>query len=265
MKKNVCAISIAIILLLFGNKVIAQTTAMNFNRKDCNGNNHHLFELLDSGNVVILEFFMQNCNPCIVAGGKLESMKAKLLAKFPGKIKAFAIGYNNSYSCSSNSNWVSSNGFTSVAMDSGSAQVAYYGGMGMPTIVVLGGGTQHLILGSPYIGFSTNDTSQMVKDIMKSFQTTGIKLEKTIISGFNLYPNPLNNELNLKFDVSEQTQIRIDITDITGKSILTWMNETVVSGPFERTFDSSVLPEGYFVINVSTGGVKFHYQIAISH
>ena len=28
----------------------------------------------------------------------------------------------------------------------------------MPTIVILGGGTNHAVLGSPYVGFATSDT-----------------------------------------------------------------------------------------------------------
>ena len=256
---------IIIMLLAVNNNSDAQTVAKDFKRLDCNGNMHHLFADLDAGNVVILEFFMQSCSPCITAGKALESMKAKLLAKYPGKIKAYAIGFNNTYSCASNANWVSTNGLTSIPMDSGAAQVAYYGGMGMPTIVILGGGTQHLVLGSPYIGFSTSDTVQMVKDIQKSFNSTAVENIKTNVSAIEVYPNPLNNEINLNFNVSETTQIKIDISDISGKSLLTLMNESIVSGPFARAFNTCVLPTGYYVMNVNANGVNYHHKIIVLH
>ncbi len=263
MKNKLYSILLVFILVAFENNSHAQTTAKDFKRLDCKGNMQNLFADLDAGNIVILEFFMQSCSPCITAGKALESMKAKLLAKYPGKIKAYAIGFNNTYSCASNANWVSSNGLTSIPMDSGAAQVAYYGGMGMPTIVILGGGTQHLVLGSPYIGFSTSDTAQMVKDINKSFNATAIETLKASVSAIEIYPNPLNNEINLNFNVSETTQIKIDITDISGKSLIALMNETVESGPFAGTFSTSVLPPGYYVMNVNANGVNSHYKIIV--
>ncbi len=263
MKNKLYSILFVFVLVALENISHAQTNAKDFKRLDCNGNIQHLFADLDAGNIVILEFFMQSCSPCITAGKALESMKAKLLAKYPGKIKAYAIGFNNTYSCSSNANWVSSNGLTSIPMDSGASQVAYYGGMGMPTIVILGGGTQHLVLGSPYIGFSTGDTAQMVKDINKSFNATAIEPVKTTVSAIEIYPNPLNNEINLNFNVSETTQIKIEIADFSGRSLVTLMNESVVSGPFARTFNTSVLPAGYYVMNVNANGVNYNHKIIV--
>ena len=60
----------------------AQTTAMNYSFIDCAGNPQDIYSDLDAGKAIILEFFMNSCSPCIVAGGKLESMKADLLAEY---------------------------------------------------------------------------------------------------------------------------------------------------------------------------------------
>src|SRR5436190_12402066 len=145
---------ISFVLLFAAITAFAQTTALNFNRKDCNGVDRHLFADLDSGKAVILEYFMINCAPCPAAGIKLEAMKANLLTQYTGKVISYAIAFNNTYTQTQVKNWVTGNGFSMIPMDSGAAQVAYYGGMGMPTIVILGGKTTHSVLGSPYIGFS---------------------------------------------------------------------------------------------------------------
>lgn len=241
-------------LLAFANSSTAQTTAMDFNRKDCKGNIHSLYKDLDSGKVVILEFFMQNCSPCITAGKKLEDMKAKLLAQYPGRIKAYAIGSNNTYSCASNASWVSNNGFTSIPMDSGAAQVAYYGGMGMPTIVILGGGIAHKVLGSPYIGFTTSDTAQMVADIKQSFKTLSVDPITNNIKSFQLYPNPVGTELNLSFDLTKDGALKVEIIDVSGKVIQLVAEANVVRGTFSYTINTSELDPGLYFIQLSSNG-----------
>ena len=244
----------------------AQTTAMNFNRPDCNGNMQHLFDDLDAGNAVIIEFFMQSCASCVTAGDKLEAMKTDLLAEFPGKIKSYAIGYNNTYNCASNANWVSSNSYTSIPMDSGATQVAYYGGMGMPTIVILGGGTAHSVLGNPYNGFVTSDTATMASDIRTFLNpSTGINSVKSGIEAFQFYPNPSNDLINLTGNIKENSQLKIDIIDITGKQVAVLLNEKANAGFFKKSFSSSSLPNGSYLIRVNMNDSVTNYKLSIVH
>ena len=157
-----------VITSLFTSQFIAaQTTAMDFNRMDCNGNHHHLFAELDSNHVAILEFFMNNCNSCIVAGNKIKNMKTPLDAEFPNQIHSYSFAYTNSYSCATVADWVSNNGFATVPMDSGATQVAYYGGFGMPTVVVVGGTNDDVLFST--VGLSTSDTTAMASAIRDFF------------------------------------------------------------------------------------------------
>lgn len=39
-------------------------TALDFTAKDVHGTLHHLYEYLDSGNLVVIDFFTTNCGPC---------------------------------------------------------------------------------------------------------------------------------------------------------------------------------------------------------
>ena len=162
--KNKYFVLTLILASLLTTQTSAQTTAINFNRNDCNGNAQNLFSELNAGKAVIIEYFMTSCAPCPAAGQVLEVMKANLLSQYPGKIKSYAIAFNNTYSCSTVINWVNTYSFTSVPMDSGATQVATYGGMGMPTIIIAGG-VNHQLLGAPYIGFVNGDTTQMASNI----------------------------------------------------------------------------------------------------
>ncbi len=260
---------LATLILGFGLSVVsasayAQTTAMDFQRMDCNGNMQHLFADLDAGNAVILEFFMQNCTPCITAGNKLEAMKADLLTEFPGKIKSYATGFTNNYTCLSNANWVTNNGFTSIPMDSGATQVAYYGGMGMPTIVILGGGTNHSVLGSPYVGFTTSDTTQMAADIRGFLNTaTGITNSTKFENGISIYPNPSNGLVNFSYDVTEAGNLTVEVTDLTGRKVMQWMNQVVPTGKVVRTFNTADIAAGSYVIKASMNGTQSSHRFTV--
>jgi thiol-disulfide isomerase/thioredoxin len=151
----------------------AQTVAMDFTQDDCNGNNIHLYEVLEQNNVVILEFFMTNCNPCINAGNALLPHFNELQAAYPGHVDWYHFGFNNSYSCATVSNWVTSNGFPSRPFTNGANMVAYYGGFGMPTIVVLAGASHEIIFSQ--VGYSAGDdvlVHQAVDDFFASSPLT---------------------------------------------------------------------------------------------
>jgi hypothetical protein len=265
MKKGITSLVLGLCFSLFATSGFTQTTAMDFQGVDCNGNMQHLFADLDAGNAVILEFFMNNCSPCVTAGTKLEAMKSDLLAEFPGKIKSYAFGFNNSYSCTTVANWVNNNGFTSSPNDSGAAQVSYYGGMGMPTIVILGGGTAHSVLGSPYIGFTTSDTTQMASDIRGFLNTaTGIADGPGLETGISVYPNPANGLVNFHYDAAEAGMLSVEVIDLTGRKVLQVLYEAVPSGELVKTFSTTEIASGSYIIKASLNGAVSSHRFTVA-
>jgi hypothetical protein len=262
---------LTISIVLFGSTVsFAQSTAMNFNRKDCNGVQRHLFADLDSGKAVILEYFMINCAPCPSAGTKLESMKNQLLTQYPGKIVSYAIAYNNTYTQAQVKNWVSSNGFNMIPMDSGAAQVAYYGGMGMPTIVIAGGKTTHSVLGSPYIGFNNSDTTQMAADIRallgtpsNTGSTVGLKENSDNVKAFEVFPNPVEKELSVTLNFSERHEYTIAMFDLSGKQVK--LLDRGNTDSLTRTFTVTEMAGGNYFIRVTSGQIVLNRKITILH
>lgn len=266
MKKCFTSLVFGLSLFLMAFSGFAQTTAMDFQGVDCNGNMQHLFADLDAGNAVILEFFMNNCSPCVTAGSKLEAMKSDLLAEFPGKIKSYAFGFNNTYSCTTVANWVNNNGFTSSPNDSGATQVAYYGGMGMPTIVILGGGTAHTVLGSPYIGFSTSDTIAMAADIRTFLSpATGMQVQIDPLKMVSFFPNPSQDLFHLNVRVLTAGNLSIALLDLTGKQVRLLCDETVGAGTFTQSYSTSTLASGSYILNVNSNGNVTNVKMNVLH
>jgi len=244
----------------------AQTTAMNFVIEDCNGSPHELYDDLDAGKAVIIEFFMTSCSPCVTAGDVLEVMKTDLMAEFPGMIKAYAFGYNNSYSCSTVLNWVNSNGYVSVPSDSGATQVAYYGGMGMPTIVILGGGTNHSVLGSPYIGFSTSDTTTMANDIRNFMNgTSSVNEANSLLNNVTLYPNPSNADAKINFTLAQNADVKIEVLDLSGRIISAMNFENTQAGVVNKSISTADFAEGNYIVRVHANGSVSQQKLNVVH
>jgi hypothetical protein len=145
---------------------------------------------------------MNSCVPCVDAGHALEVMKTRLLAEFPGKVKGYAFGFNNSQSCTVTNNWVNGNGFTSVPTDSGAVRVSYCGGFGMQTVVLREGGSNHSVLGAPYTkGFRDSDERHGRRvGRPASMAVTSISMDGTATAGIsvNLHPHPVTGQLSLE-------------------------------------------------------------------
>ncbi len=64
--KNIFNTIFILFIFLYSASVYSQATAMDVEQNDCDGAYHHLFAELDAGNVIILDYVMLNCAPCIL-------------------------------------------------------------------------------------------------------------------------------------------------------------------------------------------------------
>lgn len=264
MNKKIYSIILGLVLTVTSISSKAQTAAMGYNFIDCASNPQSIFADLDAGKALIIEYFMTSCSPCISAGATLEAMKADLMAQFPGMIKAYAFGYSDTYTCPTINSWVTTNGITSIPADSGALQVAYYGGMGMPTIVILGGGTSHTVLGAPYLSYTTSDTAIMATDIRNFLNGTGIK-ENNFISKINLFPNPSNEQVKLTFELKEISNVKIELFDISGRLVSTISEKKNQVGEIVATINTSLYSEGSYLIKVNANGNVSQQKLNIVH
>jgi hypothetical protein len=227
------------------NSASAQTVAQNFNMTSCAGPSYELFDHLDQEKVVIIEFFMLNCTSCITAGNKLNPLFNTLSQQYPGRVEFWQMGYTNSYNCMDLSTWQSSHGYNSVMFDSGAAQVAYYGGFGMPTIAVLAGSSHQVLF--KRVGFQSND-STLIGTAARGFlnTTTGIQSVNGT-SKISLYPNPAQSEVMVQI-VTEQKNVSFAVTDLTGKKMQ--LEAPVLISENTYKLNTSEFPAGVYVLQM---------------
>jgi len=243
--KTLLKITMSFLFILSINNVKAQTVAQDFTMTSCAGPSYNLFSHLDQEEVVIIEFFMLNCGSCITAGNKINSLYNTLNQQYPGRVQFLQMGYTNSYTCNDLTTWGASHGYNSVMFDSGAAQVAYYGGFGMPTIAVLAG-SQHQVL-FKRVGFLSNDTTLMgtaARGFLNT--TTGLNTIDPNLK-LNVYPNPVQAELNIEIS-SDLNDVSFSVIDIAGKKMQIDSPIKINEGHFR--LNTSGLQNGLYILQM---------------
>ncbi len=68
----------------------------------------------------------------------------------------------------------------------------------------------------------------------------------------NVYPNPSNGRTSLDFYLANNEQVKVEVLDIAGRSILLVQDATMEAGQHTVTFDASVISSGVCFITIST-------------
>lgn len=250
-----------LMILMLANRGFAQSPAMDFNNVDCNGNPVHLFADLDAGNAVVLFFYMANCGSCPPKAQKIQTMTNHINTTYPGTVKGYAFPFTNATTCSYSQSWVNNNGLSTLfaPMDSGSAMVNYYGGFGMPTVVLVGGSNHEVLFVTQ--NFVNSDTTTMRNEILALLGVTAI--QAPVAETFDVYPNPASDAFTVAFDLKEAGNLHMELFDVAGRQVATLMNENQNSGMVTRKFVTSGLANGSYWLRISVNGKSTTRKLSI--
>jgi thiol-disulfide isomerase/thioredoxin len=238
----------------------AQTVATDFTQDDCNGNTVHLFEYLEQNSVVILEFFMDNCNPCIDAGDDLLPHFNELQMDYPGHVDWYHFGFNNSYTCETVLNWVNDNGYPSRPFTNGAGMVAYYGGFGMPTIVVVAGENHDIIYSE--VGYSSGDDALVHQAIDDFFAQSPLAVTEFTANEFllNARFNPSLEMIQVNF--SKQMQ-NVEFTIYSSNGEVSLQSGKYNTSNGSVSIPSNQLSNGVYIVSAKSGNQTSSKHITI--
>lgn len=237
---------ILLLLALMSSQLMAQTTATNWTKTDCQGNAHTLYDELDSGYVVVM-FFEMGCNSCVTAAQTFES---KIYTDYqksnPGKVRCYYFDYNSGSTCSDVETWKKDNGFTFPSFaDAGSMMQPY--GFGMP-LLVIAGGTDHKVTYK-----SGWDEAKVRNGITQALSAAmPISAAPQIVTNIAVFPNPSMGETNINIDIEKSTEVQIELYNIAGQKISILYNAPMASGKQNVSLDTHIFAAGLYYVKVST-------------
>lgn len=225
-------------------------TAVDFTLNDCAGASHHLFDELDQGKIVILEFAMiPSCTPCIQAGGILQTVRNNFEATNPGRVKWYTWGGVDAYTCAQMSDWETSHSLVpDGTFIDGSAMATNYGGFSMPTIVALAG-TDHNKIFEQH-GFVTNLQGHITDAINAALTVSVNEVPMSTISA-SLAPNPANDVVNLNVSMRSTMDLSITVYDNAGRVVKSLPKQAMTTGAHTLPIAVDELAIGPYLLGIS--------------
>ena len=76
------------------------------------------------------------------------------------------------------------------------------------------------------------------------------------VADLNVFPNPISNEVSISFDMKESEMVTAQLFSLDGKEVNQLMSEKVSEGNFIRTFNTSNLSAGIYLMKLNVGGAS---------
>jgi PKD repeat protein len=91
----------------------------------------------------------------------------------------------------------------------------------------------------------------------------GIEENVSAIRNVTLYPNPTSNITNVSFDLTENTNVAIDLYDMSGRLVKAIPTQYLTSGNNSITIETSEVNAGIYFANITTDKFSKTYRLVI--
>jgi len=239
-----------LLIILFAIKVsFGQTqldTALNFSVKDIHGNTIELFEILDEGKIVVIDFFSTTCGFCIL-----------YTPDFQASHEDFGENEGNVY-------------FMKIAWGDDNAGVAYFDStynLTTPSVSGSEGGgnkvyNDYMIQATPTVIVIAPDRAILEQQV---WEPTRENINAAVIAAggslvgigdgpaenptpLNIYPNPSRGLISISFELENAAGFALEVYDLMGKKVFDGLEKSFPAGQQKIEVDLTGLTEGAYLI-----------------
>ena len=247
------------------------TEAIDFTATDIHGDTWNLFELLDSGQYVAIDFFFCSCGPCQTAAPKINE-SYEYFGCNSGDVNYFAIdiGDDNALCLWFDTTFGVHYPTISGEEGGGTAICNAYQIGAYPTLILIA--PDHSVVEQDIWPITTAQT------IIDVFETYGIEehecpppvsvpennnTEDIRIS--NIFPNPFADLCNISFSLADAGRVEVLISDITGRKVATVYDQTVLAGSHQISWTAgSEIRNGVYFCTIRTSSYALTQKMMLS-
>ena len=251
-------------LLFFSNVMFSQNTATDFTIDDCNNITHNLYDELDSGNVIVICWVMP-CPPCATYAEYASDAVQSFEISHPDRVKYYLADDYGDHTCDDINNWASPyNIDIDASFSNTDLDMLDYGQIGMPKVVVIGKSTHTVYYNGNNNQISLNDIKAAIDNALSPvLEVEKSRINKTKIS---VFPNPVNNMLNILYTQDQSTSIYINVVDILGKTVLSVQKDVLFSEEeLINSINISELDNGNYFLRIYSENIIENIPFVVSH
>lgn len=219
-------------------------SAVDFSFTDLNGVGHNLFQELDKGNTIVLDFFFVDCKPCQKLTPGMVNMYNEYVSQSK-KIIVFGISDRDGNSKLSVFEDDFNVSYSSCGVDGGGDSItdlykARFNFQGWPTYAVICPNRE------VYWNLERDSSFLELRDAIDSCaQRVDMDVKREELS-FEIYPNPAHDVISI--NVPNAPYFEVNIFSLEGKELLTKKSKTS-----ELKMDIKALNPGIYPVQIKEG------------
>lgn len=236
------------LFLCYGFVVLGQTTATNFNVKDCSGKFYDLFAELDNGKVIVICWVMP-CGPCGPPAITTYNVVQSFTTSHPGRVQMYLVDDFANTTCQNLEAWGNTQGLTNTIRFSDAAiDMDHYGLYGMPKVVVIG--PKEYKVYDDQIDQVNHSQLQNAISLALS-ETIGIDTPEPL-AAVTVGPNPVSGS-GFSIYTGRADRVKLMLFNNYGQVVLAASDLELVPGS-PLLIDREGLPAGVYTLRISGTG-----------
>lgn len=246
---------ILFLFLVFGISVQAQTTldtAVNFSVKDAHGYTHKLFNILDSNNYVVIDFFTTSCGPCTTYAPEFQQAYTHYGSNQNGVyFLGITWGSSNAMVLDFDSTYGLTYPTVSGSQGNGNSVVTDYNILSYPTVIII---APDRIIKSQFVyppDFQTLDST--ISAIMGISTATNTSVHQAV-SG--IFPNPAKSEIVIRHELPVSADVTFSVYSVLGETVIKTPSAFFSKGLMKQKLNIEDLPSGIYFVKIIANGEK---------
>jgi hypothetical protein len=97
-----------------------------------------------------------------------------------------------------------------------------------------------------------NQNGQILNGAKQELISTGINPVVSNVAGVDVYPNPVNDVMNIAISLAASQNVILELTDVSGRILMQQDNGNLAKGNHEIQINSKDLADGVYMLTVKT-------------